>query len=95
MTTRSAAARQELKLQLFMVVLSAFFSTVTLAFPFLVNGSTYHDNEGFYSIYRDNLHCLNAFGGFALWHPGACSGTGFPFYYVSLLGTNSGSPLSA
>jgi hypothetical protein len=51
---------------------------------FLSTNTLYHDNLLFFSLFRNNLQCVNQFGHIAWWFPG--SQMGWPAYYYSLLG---------
>lgn len=76
----------------FLLIINVFAGGVLSGY-FFVTGSLYHDNLKYYSIFHDNLHSLNYFGEVQWWHPNVQQG--FPAFYLSILGTNSTTPLFA
>src|SRR5262245_20690429 len=78
--------------QIALVVVLTVLAGVALWGPLVARGALSWDHTEGYSVFRDPLHSLHAFGEWQWWS--ACRDQGFPAYYLSHLGYTAGSPLS-
>lgn len=78
------------RLALFAVLLQLGASTL-LGSTFVTEAQAFHDNLADFTAFRDVLHAVNYFGAAPWWHPQIQSG--FPFYYLWMLGRDGTTPL--